>query len=398
MQCDVQSPERSNPAALADRGPTLDPTAKRTSLHFIAALCLCMSICFAVGLFAASLHPKAGDRGGAAEFEAEGREEMARLRRELDEARSALEKLREATRVDAIELAGGDSGGPVDLAGAKPAPGLRAGYGYAGKPLAKGGDTPPAPRLAHPSADDLSEAQLWEVAARHCPTGTPRHSFGMLATLKSVAWSETVLLVAEEQVDESIFSMLVHFCTRRQFDQGGWAETAPFSVDISGNVDMTNFESTADEIIEFYTSTRQMKREGPHWNEGRAYFLEKFGDEAFCRTCKLPAPPQLLLAELRRIRDEGPSELNEPIRAEPDQAPDEPVPAWEVGDRVCNRGPFLIWHGTVMRVDGKRYEVRIDYFNSLMSRAQYRKGSDYDFVDSEIKTFQNHSIDSLLKP
>ena len=68
-----------------------------------------------------------------------------------------------------------------------------------------------------------------------------------------------------------------------------------------------------------------------------------------------------------------------------------------VGDRVCNRGFLLSWHGRIVDVDGSRYKIRIHYCDRATSKTDYEVGRTYTFLDGEFKEMTHHSVDSLLK-
>jgi hypothetical protein len=239
------------------------------------------------------------------------------------------------------------------------------------------------------------------LVARICPEQSHPGSARVFTTTMSCVWVQLVLFWTDEKATGSEYQALVNYCVNTYFTEGPIFNDGSDGLD--ANPDTSNpdwqrllekYESRINGIVDFHNNFAATKASDPAGFETkRRVELAKFKDKESVRYYLLSRTPDEVLAELRRFRNTGPLRYNH----QPPLANSHRDIAFEVGDKVCNNGTLILWTGTIVTVNGKSYEVRIDYVNKLpFVGKKYEVGKNYSFVEGEFKHKTANSIGSFI--
>ncbi len=94
---------------------------------------------------------------------------------------------------------------------------------------------------------------------------------------------------------------------------------------------------------------------------------------------------EIELAKLaNQTRTDSNSEIPQTIDTSSGQS-QKSLDGFKLGDRVKNPSFFMLWSGTVVRIEGQTLRVRIDYSSGQWGSGRFAPGIDYSFLPSEVK-------------
>ncbi len=264
----------------------------------------------------------------------------------------------------------------------------------------------------YPLDRKLSKDELWAMSKKVFPPDLPKYSFGKLAAFSSVIWTNHVFHLAGKTLTEDEFQAMACFCVHNYFQPGGRWNHHPYSIDLTKlNMDR-DFEQAVNgrmalynDIMDFLIKQRKLFDEVKH----KVY--QQYCDPKEIKEEQHPCTADTLVKELERYRKHGALANNRP-----ELPPEEILPGnkqfvryalsnyrvkvgedFKAGDKICNPGSILFWKGTITKVNGDRYQVRIDYHNDLGPiRSKYRRNTEVSLLREEFVRLTRESIRSLI--